>query len=309
MKIFPLPVVGINPTSSSNSGTKRKSVEQLHEEERLSNRVALPAWKFRCDVYAFGVKKIHGTFSESSKRIIKNMIEMFQPHDLGEELDYFSAKLIYNSDELSTFEVGALKLSLSKIVNLMNNDILKIYEKYIDSDSFWSKVNKFTISLPEGLPTNLKELFDAIINDGRDTKGRLNFKKLRLKILSEKITAVVEDDDEKSSLLDILETVLLRVEVDPRAEAEKNESEMTAYRKTASILDFIFKSSSVEFIDGETTCKASKDIAKTQEDLFGDTIPLNKGFGRRIDLLLSTHNVELSTNEWKRKKVSEKLER
>lgn len=46
----------------------------------------------------------------------------------------------------------------------MNNDILKIFKKYIDSDSFWSKVNKSTISLPEGLPTNLKELFDAIIN-------------------------------------------------------------------------------------------------------------------------------------------------
>lgn len=37
------------------------------------------------------------------------MIEIFQPHDLGEELDYFSAKLIHNSDELSTSEVGALK--------------------------------------------------------------------------------------------------------------------------------------------------------------------------------------------------------
>ncbi|KAI7895015.1 uncharacterized protein EV154DRAFT_576006 [Mucor mucedo] len=91
--------------------------------------------------------------------------------------------------------------------------------------------------------------------------------------------------------------VLLRVEVDPRAEAEKNGSEMTAYRKTAAILDFIFRSSS-----RGTTCKASKDIAKTQEEVFGDTIPLNKGFGRRIDLLLSTHNLELSTNEWKRKK-------
>lgn len=60
---------------------------------------------------------------------------------------------------------------------------------------------------------------------------------------------MVEDDDEKSSFLDILEIVLLRVEVDPRAEVEKNESEMTAYRKTASILDLIFKNSSVELIE------------------------------------------------------------
>lgn len=33
-------------------------MEQLYEEERLSNRMALPAWKFRCEVYAFGVKKV-----------------------------------------------------------------------------------------------------------------------------------------------------------------------------------------------------------------------------------------------------------
>ncbi|CAO3631609.1 unnamed protein product [Mucor hiemalis] len=42
------------------------------------------------------------------------------------------------------------------------------------------------------------------------------------------------------------------------------------------------------------------------EELFGDTIPLNKGFGRRIDLLLTSNNTELSTNEWKRKKISQK---
>lgn len=64
------------------------------------------------------------------------------------------------------------------------------------------------------------------------------------------------------------------------------------------------KYSLILIFSGETTCKTSKDIAKTREELFGDTIPLNKGFGRRIDLLLSTHNAELSTNEWKRKKVS-----
>ncbi|KAI8637360.1 hypothetical protein BD408DRAFT_424641 [Parasitella parasitica] len=38
--------------------------------------------------------------------------------------------------------------------------------------------------------------------------------------------------------------------------------------------------------------------------MYGDTIPPGRGFGRRIDLLLSSKNVELSTNEWKCKKVS-----
>lgn len=55
---------------------------------------------------------------------------------------------------------------------------------------------------------------------------------------------------------------------------------------------------------GETTCKASKEIAKDQEVIYGSSIPLNRGFGRRIDLLLSTRDIEISTNEWKKKKVS-----
>lgn len=48
---------------------------------------------------------------------------------------------------------------------------------------------------------------------------------------------------------------------------------------------------------GETICKASKSIAEDLEDIYGNNIPLNRGFDRRIDLLLSTRNIELSTNE------------
>ncbi|RCH82053.1 hypothetical protein CU098_000444, partial [Rhizopus stolonifer] len=73
----------------------------------------------------------------------------------------------------------------------------------------------------------------------------------------------------------------------------------------ASILDILLKDLNLDLLDGETTCKASKSIAKDHENIYGNNIPLNRGFGRRIDLLLSTRNIELSTNEWKRKKVSQ----
>ncbi|KAI8643564.1 hypothetical protein BD408DRAFT_342326, partial [Parasitella parasitica] len=89
-----------------------------------------------------------------------------------------------------------------------------------------------------------------------------------------------------------------------RTAAKSNESEMTSYRKVAMILDLMLNNSSIDMVDGETTCKASKIIAKNHENIYGDTIPLNRGFGRRIDLLLSSKNIELSTNEWKRKKIA-----
>lgn len=57
-------------------------------------------------------------------------------------------------------------------------------------------------------------------------------------------------------------------------------------------------------LDGEPSCKASKSIAKIHKKVFGSSIPLNKGFGRRIDLILATEDEELSTSEWKRLKVS-----
>lgn len=55
---------------------------------------------------------------------------------------------------------------------------------------------------------------------------------------------------------------------------------------------------------GETTCKTSKSIAKCHETIFGNSIPLNRGFGRRIDLLIASRNIELSTNEWKKKIIT-----
>jgi hypothetical protein len=52
---------------------------------------------------------------------------------------------------------------------------------------------------------------------------------------------------------------------------------------------------------GKTTCKS---IAKDHETIYSNSIPLNYGFGRRIDLILSTKNIKLCTNEWKRSKTT-----
>lgn len=79
---------------------------------------------------------------------------------------------------------------------------------------------------------------------------------------------------------------------------------MTTYRKFAKILDEILDDTMLDMLDGESTCKASKSIAKNLEKIYDSNIPLNNGFGRRIDLILATKNLELSTTEWKRDKTS-----
>ncbi|KAF1804088.1 hypothetical protein FB192DRAFT_1277050 [Mucor lusitanicus] len=86
---------------------------------------------------------------------------------------------------------------------------------------------------------------------------------------------------------------------DPTIRIPTDDSELTWYRRACTVLDPLLKDSRLTMLDGETTCKASKSIAKDYEAIYGNRIPLNRGFGRRIDLLLSAREVELSTNEWK----------
>ncbi|KAI8883691.1 hypothetical protein K501DRAFT_183871 [Backusella circina FSU 941] len=108
--------------------------------------------------------------------------------------------------------------------------------------------------------------------------------------------AINEEDEHKIVLLDILEIVVRKVIGDARTAAKSNESEVTSYRKVAMILDLIFNNSNIDLIDGETTCKASKIIAKNHENTYGNTIPLNRGLRRHIDILLSSKNIDLPTN-------------
>ncbi|KAI9244092.1 hypothetical protein BY458DRAFT_426278, partial [Sporodiniella umbellata] len=73
-------------------------------------------------------------------------------------------------------------------------------------------------------------------------------------------------------------------------------------RKFAKVLDEILDNTMLDILDGERVSKASKTVAKNLEKNYNANIPLNNGFGRRIDLILATKDIELSTSEWKKKK-------
>lgn len=51
------------------------------------------------------------------------------------------------------------------------------------------------------------------------------------------------------ALLDIIETAVGNLIGDVRKEVKNNESEMTSYRKTAMILDLIFKDTSIDLME------------------------------------------------------------
>ncbi|CAO3646841.1 unnamed protein product [Mucor hiemalis] len=280
-------------TSSSNSNP-----------DQFANRLALSAWRFRHDVYALGVKKLSNTFTVADKERLNEMVNIFIPTTLGEKLDMCSARMILSMNIDNAIEVNALKLSLSRTVNAINASVNSIFNKYIIDEQFWASVNRLSIAPPLGLTPDSKEFLRVLIESSKDESGAINFKQLRINVVTEKLSAINDDNVDLVKLLDIIDIVVKDLVIDVRAVQDNSESELTSYRKVATILDMLFKNSGINLLDGETTCKASKSIARNQENIYGDTIPLNRGFGRRIDLLLSSKGIELSTNEWKRKKTT-----
>jgi hypothetical protein len=87
--------------------------------------------------------------------------------------------------------------------------------------------------------------------------------------------------------------------------AKRDESEATFYRRFASILDPLLADTGVTLVDGETNLQSSKVAIAMNKAIF-HTGDLSQAYGRKIDLILKCSNakVDISSNEWKRAKVS-----
>lgn len=252
-----------------------------------------------------------------------------------------SANLALNINMSDVHQVNALKLSLSRIVDTVNGQTERIFRKHITNSSFWERVAKVQeINLGHGMAPSVRTLYHEMLALGTDIPPdmkqiyqntvecqslsakeakqlylasvakaapmdkKLDTKLLRIAIAEEKVALLKSDDTERLQVLDILEIVTKACLTDPAFIPDDDSSELTCYRKCTKILDEVLNGSRLQIFDGETTCKASKSVAKIHKKVFGSSIPLNRGFGRRIDLILSAQNEELSTSEWKRLKVS-----
>lgn len=83
----------------------------------------------------------------------------------------------------------------------------------------------------------------------RNENDQFVLKQLRVNITSEKLKAISKDDEQKTALLDKLETVVKNTIADARTAVKSSESEMTSYRKVAMILDLMMKSSSIDLVE------------------------------------------------------------
>ncbi|KAI7904361.1 uncharacterized protein BX663DRAFT_340006 [Cokeromyces recurvatus] len=231
------------------------------------------------------------------------MIHFYKPVTLGEKLDMMSARLMNEIDLNDIHQVNALKLSLSRIVDTVNANVKSIFQKYIQDEVFWQKISNTSIELCPGMSEEEKKLYNTIIQRSKDDcNDKIDLLQLRLNIVLEKANMIQSSQTNNLKLLDIMEIVTKNC-TDDITKINKKESETTCYRKLAKILDELLEGTNLDMLDGEITCEATKIIAKEQAKIFSNTIRLSRSFGRRIDLILSAKEIELSANEWKKEKT------
>ncbi|KAL7333069.1 hypothetical protein PS15p_202021 [Mucor circinelloides] len=160
---------------------------------------------------------------------------------MAEELDLMSAKLILDLNDGDINEVDALKLSLSKTVSLVNFSTLKVFQKYVKNESFWEEFNSVNVELAPAMSVTSEETFNRVIQLSKDTKGRLALKQLRSTIAKENVKAIEENEGDITAVLEIMEIIARNVIADDTLKPNENDSELTCYRKVASILDILLK--------------------------------------------------------------------
>jgi hypothetical protein len=95
------------------------------------------------------------TFYITDAFALESLIKVFNPAALGEQLDVMSAKLAMAIDPSNIIQVNALKLSLSRIIDTVNDGVTSVFRQYL-SNQFWERLNDIDININEGMSTTVR---------------------------------------------------------------------------------------------------------------------------------------------------------
>ncbi|KAG2202933.1 hypothetical protein INT47_008965 [Mucor saturninus] len=121
----------------------------------------------------------------------------------------------------------------------------------------------------DGLCHESSALFDAIVRVNSNIYDVIAFIDERKHQISK--TRHLQQSQPYFMLL-IIEHIVLNLQ---RWSQKADESEMTFYRRFATILEFIFDSTDVALVDGEISCEATKNVAHLNKEIF---IPIHLFF-------------------------------
>ncbi|KAK4511389.1 Protein phosphatase [Mucor velutinosus] len=114
---------------------------------------------------------------------LEKLIQAFNPTTLDEQLDVMSAKLAMAIDLSDITQVNTLKLSLSRIIDTVNNGVMSVFRQYLNNQ-VWEKINDIDMNISEGMSTADKQLYQDILTRGT-VNGKLD-KEIRIAIAEEK---------------------------------------------------------------------------------------------------------------------------
>ncbi|KAG2217406.1 hypothetical protein INT45_004864 [Circinella minor] len=283
-------------TSASSSSTPPQ------EEPEISSHKNFDELNVEAQLHFISYKKLSGeTLTNDETKILSDITN---DGTIKSSLRYVAAQRLLKND-LDYLDNAIIKLSLSRIVNLIEPKLKQSVLVHLNDEE---KSRLQAIFTPPSLPQLEEETQDFLlsIKNAAET-GDLE---TVLSLTLERKLECVKAKSTSSQLYQCISCLDHILSLIGSWDQEAKESEITFYRRSATILDYIFKNTDIILNDGETGSPASKREITTNKVLFmtNDSSP---SYSRKIDLLLKCKEmktaVELCSNEWKRSSVSESM--
>ncbi|KAI7892292.1 uncharacterized protein EV154DRAFT_562496 [Mucor mucedo] len=138
-----------------------------------------------------------------------------------------------------------------------------------------------------------KQLYKETI--ARDTiNDKIKKNDLRIVIAEKKLEMLNPNPVEYVQILDILDPNTDNCLANRGICYNDDASKLTYYHQFAKILDEILDNIMLDILDSEKVSKAAKTSVMNIKKVYNAKISLSNGFGRRINLILATKNIELS---------------
>ncbi|CAO3601465.1 unnamed protein product [Absidia cylindrospora] len=175
-----------------------------------------------------------------------------------------------------TFDDAVIKWSVSRIINLLGKAMKDIYKTAL-SPSQWLNVE-----------TEVRKIdtdTSAIVERG-DKQSMLEY-------IDEQRFDLTKNKKHNSQAYHMLMIVEKIIRDFDRWRKDLSSSELTIYRRFASLLEILLDDTAIIMVDGEHASHATKVNA-----IFANINETTSTYGRKIDLLLDV-KLELCSNEWK----------
>ncbi|KAF7725442.1 hypothetical protein EC973_009616 [Apophysomyces ossiformis] len=256
---------------------------------------------FRELVFGTAVKALNKSLCMQDVAKMRTLIKSYNATTIGQQLDKMAANVVVEgvNDDI---KVNALKLSLSRIIDCVNPKVNAVFRERLGMDLPWESISAGPSIGVTGLKCTSRRLYEDVLTASSDDKGNVTKELLNMVICRKKLELYEagNNDREAMQVLDVLATASRLCLDDSALDVKGSMSELTYYRKIAYILDIILDDTRLDLIDGEIMSNVSKQICRQNDPLYAENGAVIMK-GRRIDLIIQSKNVELSSNEWKRR--------